>query len=121
MQSKNIECLSENCRAFYKYLIVRHVQIGAHFSTASEMVRIAYAFSNRWKRGCYKLVCISRTDGLQQAVGDAEGDGAAVGVDVQKQVIVIRNHGIRSLQFQTDIAGEVLDVRDDSGCAAALV
>ena len=104
MQSKNIECLSENCRAFYKYLIVRHVQIGAHFSTASEMVRIAYAFSNRWKRGCYKLVCISRTDGLQQAVGDAEGDGAAVGVDVQQQVVVIWDEGAGTFDFEADIA-----------------
>lgn len=104
MQSKNIECLSENCMAFYKYLIVRHVQIGAHFSTASEIVRIAYAFSNRWKRGCYKLVCISRTDGLQQAVGDAEGDGAVVGVDVQQQVVVIGDEGAGTFDFEADIA-----------------
>ena len=104
MQSKNIECLSENCRAFYKYLIVRHVQISAHFSTASEMVRIAYAFSNRWKRGCYKLVCVSRTDGLQQAVGDAEGDGAVVGVDVQQQVVMIGDKSVRTLKFQADVA-----------------
>ena len=104
MQSKNIECLSENCRAFYKYLIVRHVQIGAHFSTASEMVRIAYAFSNRWKRGCYKLVCISRTDGLQQAVGNVEGDGAVVGVDVQQQVVVIGDEGAGTFDFEADIA-----------------
>ena len=102
MQSKNIECLSENCRAFYKYLIVRHVQISAHFSTASEMVRIAYAFSNRWKRGCYKLVCVSRT--LQQAVGDAEGDGAVVGVDVQQQLLVIWDEGVGTFDFEADIA-----------------
>ena len=104
MQSKNIECLSENCRAFYKYLIVRHVQISVHFSTASEMVRIAYAFSSRWKRGCYKLVCVSRTDGLQQAVGDAEGDGAVDGVDVQQQVVVIGDEGAGTFDFEADIA-----------------
>ena len=59
--------------------------------------------------------------GSEQAVGDAEGDGAAVGVDVQEQVVVIGDKSVRTLKSEADVAGKVLDVRDDSGCAAVLV
>ena len=50
------------------------------------------------------MVCISRTDGLQQAVGDAEGDGVVVGVDVQQQVVVIGDEGAGTFDFEADIA-----------------